>query len=619
MADGKISLEFSSDAQKLLASMAAQDDKILKLEQRLRSLKDGYESAGSAGEQGSSRVEKATNAAAKAKWEEERAIRQTKKGWEEEAKAAESAGKATQEMTATGSRGIEAMATRLTGFVAGLASMRTIINLAKAEYENLVRMQADQAGAQLDVSSARLDVLRNMPGSTAQDRSRALDAAREIARSTQTGEAAVDRALAAALSASGGNLDSSIQAVGAAARMLPDKPTDMAMYAGAMLDLSKVTGTTDAQVNQGLLSFVGGMSRVVDPSQQAQHIPKALIGIQGYGGTAAESTALFAALSVASADPSGQSSGTAAVRLAEQLRAFLPAEGRPAEMGGPGLSEIDQQQREALHADRKYREAVRRRNEGGRLSEEHLRLLKREEVFAAREERGRETMPALPGMATFGERLAYLQANPEVARKFLSEASFEAKTGAPVEQLLLNPESVAAREYAKNVGMMPGLDALAGMGRDMVASLQNEPLFANFQRQKAYESGVEQLLLSNLTGAEGSINREGLERTLKATGLNSTATRINMAGWEWGSDVGRTGGTAEAIRVLESRRDQLLSPTQAVNAGVGAPGVSVPRPVTSEERSDADALERIINELKRLNAAHEKSRPPALSQPDVDR
>jgi len=145
-----------------------------------------------------------------------------------------------------------------------------------------------------------------------------------IAREAKVDEKFVAQAMASALSASGGNIEAAKAAVRGAAEFLSDKPTEIAGYAGSLLDLAKVTGTSNAETNKGLLLLVGSLSRVVNPQQQAMNIPRSLIGQMAFGATPRGAAALFAALTTGSGDITGATSGTGAVSLAQQLEAFLP-------------------------------------------------------------------------------------------------------------------------------------------------------------------------------------------------------------------------------------------------------------------------------------------------------
>ena len=184
---------------------------------------------------------------------------------------------------------------------------------------------ADKASAtQLSIGASRNVVIRNLPGAGNETIQKVLAQNASLAATTGVSESAVNQARASALSASGGNIGASLAATEIAARFLADRPSEIGDFAGTLLDLSKVTGTTDARVNLGLLSTVGGLSRVTKPREQATSIAPALIGARELGFSTSEAAALFSTITTASGDTTGQLSGTATISLAKQLEAFSP-------------------------------------------------------------------------------------------------------------------------------------------------------------------------------------------------------------------------------------------------------------------------------------------------------
>lgn len=216
---------------------------------------------------------------------------------------------------------------RLSAFAAGLVSIQAVTRLITTELQSQSDLRDKAEATKATIFTTRQDVRRNLAGEDLSTQDKVLDQNRELAARLDISEKFINAARAAALSASGGNVAASLDAVTGAARFLADKPGDIGGFAGSLLDLSKVTGTTDASVNLGLLTKVGALSRVVAPQQQAQNIPRALIGATSFGATARESAALFAALTTGSGDITGAAGGTGTIALAKQLRDFSEVPG----------------------------------------------------------------------------------------------------------------------------------------------------------------------------------------------------------------------------------------------------------------------------------------------------
>jgi len=211
---------------------------------------------------------------------------------------------------------------KVVAFGASIVSVSSAVAVLNEEMRSNQELVNKSEMAKLGVSETRNVVIRNMVGSSDDDISKVLKQNEELADATKVSERYINLARAEALSASGGDIAASLAATEVAAKFLRDRPDEIGGYAGSLLDLSKVTGTTDAYTNLGLMTTVGGLSRVVDPQAQAMNIPRSLIGQQAFGSTPSGAAAMFAALTTGSGDLTGARSGTAAISLAQQLRDF---------------------------------------------------------------------------------------------------------------------------------------------------------------------------------------------------------------------------------------------------------------------------------------------------------
>lgn len=213
---------------------------------------------------------------------------------------------------------------RVGAYAAGIVSVSSAMQMLNRQVEAQQRLNDQANQSQLGVSETRNVVIRNLVGSSDAQIAEVLDQNRQLANQLRVSERYVNLARADALSATGGDVDASLEAVGVAARFLRDRPDELNTFTGALLDLSRATGTTDATVNLGYLATVASLSRVVSPQEQARNIPRAIIGQIAFGATPQESAALFAALTTGSADFSGSTSATGSISLAQQLQNFNP-------------------------------------------------------------------------------------------------------------------------------------------------------------------------------------------------------------------------------------------------------------------------------------------------------
>lgn len=233
--------------------------------------------------------------------------------------------------------GFEDAAKSALSFASGLGIVTTAtgaVQLAvgqlRREFENLKQAQADAAKTQTDTAGA----LGNASFALGKDPT--LDVAgleRELgAISQESGVKIRDLATAAAdvLSARGDkSAADALGALRAAAKLAPDQPGNLPVFAASALDISKGTGQTPEQA-LGQLLTVGTASRVTNLKGLAENVAPALIGLTKFGDTTTDAGALVAAVSQGVVDPTGAVSRTSATSLAAQLEEFLPGAGSTA-------------------------------------------------------------------------------------------------------------------------------------------------------------------------------------------------------------------------------------------------------------------------------------------------
>jgi len=473
--------------------------------------------------------------------------------------------KANRELANTGKHAKSAFDVgQLMRWVGGLGLAYKSLQLITAELQAHKELQAEAGRQQVTLNSARQSVIRNMPGASDAETQRVLAQITTLARRTNAPEKVVAQSMADALSASGGNVEASRSAVFEATRFLADRPEDIPVFAGALLDLAKVTGTKDAAVNRGFLSVVAGYSRVVKPEFQAQNLVPAMIGTTTLGATARESAALISALTVGGGDVTGRRSGTAAIALAEQLRGFVP--NAPAGMPGPNVP-------------------------------------------------------------TFGAALYGLQQDRESAERFLAKASFEKKTIGPIEQLLLDNQSETFRMYQKTLDKLPGDVGLRTEAERAISRRGLDPLEQMAATDRALKSAAERLYTGNLRAGMAGVSREGLAEVLKASGQSAMAQKVLNAQFDLTEIFGGRDPREAVIDIAQQSMQDLRTRTEFVGTqfGVrGAPMGALGVPETDPERlRRADVLEQMIGELRAIrdntSKAADQGQRTLAGAPDEDK
>ncbi len=310
---------------------------------------------------------------------------------------------------------------RLTAWGGGLLSVHKILATITEELRLQQELVDKKNATQLSVSASRNVLLRNLVGQTPETIAGVQDAVSKISDKSGVSEVAINQAMAETLSATNVNVELSQALVGYAAQFLADRPSQIGEFAGSLGDITRVTGSNDPTVALGLLAQVGQASRVVNPKSQAENIAPALIGTLPYGGDASTSGALFAALSTGAADVTGQKTRTATINFVESL---------------------DEQVKKA-----------------------------------AAGEDAPEWATKMSGMGLRG-RIAYLQSHRDVAELLLPDLNFGRATHkGPGRQLLLDPESAVARDYAANLERFgTDNDALRRKGSEAMGVFQHNTL-----------------------------------------------------------------------------------------------------------------------------------------------
>lgn len=373
-----------------------------------------------------------------------------------------------------------AAAAMVASFVAVGVQVLSVNKAIQLLIQSNADLEAQQKKARdLTISQAdsQRDALINLGPVSQKVREKFLSDMKKLAEDTKVPLAQLYSAASAGLSASGGNLQATLGAVGTAAKVSPHSAEQLQAVANALLHMSKATKTEDPMKNLGFLLGVGQQAAVTDPGKIASNLSAGVIGVTGYGGTAQEAGAIVAALTQGMADPEGQTSSTAAINLAKKLDEFFPTEDTY-----------------KWETDKKT----------GAVE----KVLDRKGT----------------GLQSPTEKILYLREHEDERRRFLSEASFEAKAQIPVEQLL--GETVrgqTTRKYHEQaLQAIPKAEDAAGMATELLKGIEGvfEQKMAGMGRTET--TAVEEMQTS-IMGKEralaGMFSTASLDETLAAAGV----------------------------------------------------------------------------------------------------
>jgi hypothetical protein len=354
----------------------------------------------------------------------------------------------------------------------GTAGLLTVFRAVSSELENMERRAASARNVAVDLSSARQDVVRNMPGADAETVKKTLGEGTSIAAATGVEERIIQSAMAQTLSATNVNIPASIDLVKTAATYMADRPEDIAMMAGSLGDMSKITGTMDAMTNLKYLEAAGAQSRIADPLLQARNMPRALIGLTEKGLSPEEAIALFGSITEGTADFSGESSGTAASQLAGQVLEYAKEQGITKKITNAG------------------------------------------------------------GEGSFSEILRYLQDNDQAAQELLDNASFEEKFKAPLLNLIGDGGSGIAQGYESRLQTMPKAEELTGTLEEIIARKQIDPLYGVAQASRVQDQAQQALQAGDAKSQmEGVFSSAELGETMQGAGVSATDQLIGKGAY----------------------------------------------------------------------------------------
>jgi len=204
------------------------------------------------------------------------------------------------------------------------------VQLVNGYLEDQVKLLDQSLKSQLALATAQQEAAKNLAAfSIVQQNEVLTQAVPEIALAAGVSDtAAITRALGDAASAGGTN-EQVINAVRAAAllnRLTPDK---ISANASASVDFARSTGTDDARANLALLVSTGTQARIEDPKALANSLAPALSNAvktvpgQSRQEATREAAAIFATLTQAATDKTGNASQTATLDLTARLSTFF--------------------------------------------------------------------------------------------------------------------------------------------------------------------------------------------------------------------------------------------------------------------------------------------------------
>jgi len=220
-------------------------------------------------------------------------------------------------------------ATSAAGQVASLAasyvSLTVIIDQVTQAMDRQRQVEQDNLSMHERLAKAQAELIRNMGPSIGA----ATQQIAAIQQETGVGRVPLTEAASFAVSSKAGDITNqqAISAMGAAAKLVPDRPEALTTYTQAALQVMAASGISDPTQALGFIQSGIGISSIADPSLFAENVAPAI-----FAGTiqdktdplraARESAALFTTMTKFG-ETGGALSSTATITMSEQLGSFF--------------------------------------------------------------------------------------------------------------------------------------------------------------------------------------------------------------------------------------------------------------------------------------------------------
>lgn len=464
------------------------------------------------------------------------------------------AGKAM--LAAAGNAGKQALAgvAALTGVGGAVSALMLIADQMRKEIANIRSRQAEAGNTQVDLGNRMLGAARKFTGTLTpkEVRSEILQAAERTGQ--DPGKIADVMAYGAA--AKGPTTKEQAHEVMAASEAVVNFYPEVDDETAKIMTKSVLDIMNRFKLNSkealGLVQKLDQAHHSAEPLDLATHAAPAVSGVAAFGGSAQESLALVSVLSQAMMD-NGAESGTAAEKMAGQLRERLPE-----------------------------------KTTGLKTTFERIKYLR---------DHPKEGLAYLEGGTIAGVKHTPADFGRSGARTHIEGLIGQNKeTGYQYANML---------DIEKNAGGKP---EWVDTHKTMLTDIESNPEQIQAKLKRRLQSGSTQIQLANMAGGTGGISREGLQQLLKDAGLSDIEQQASMVKFEANTGVGKfkpIEETARQLRATADLRDSIRVPVGgAHSAGMGGAHQefkTVPDAKASDEdkvvaqrlRMTADALDAI--------------------------
>ncbi len=435
--------------------------------------------------------------------------------------------------------------------VMAYASIGNAVSILRKELEAVVALQDKAAGVQRNAAGSEREFLMNLGIVSPTQRDQALKQLAGISQRTGVPMTSLYGAGGSALSASGGDISTSMAALEKAAQIAPHSAQAMSDIAGAIIDLNKAMGTTEGTKGLDLLVQLQAGSRVKDMGQLATNMPQGIIGATIAGFSPEAAGALAETLSNAMVDKNGARTATAEAMLAARLREYIPEED--------------------VYEGKGRNRKLKRKGYGPMSGEARLALVKGDDAL----------------------RQGFLD-------------TLEQSEAKPFIEALLTPGSREARMYEDSLARYKGQKP--GESDKFIAGIGDTGLQRASDMERRFTASQEEMLLGALESGDYSRTRQGVLGLVEASGGGFLARQDIWSRMMVGGMTGQKPAT-----MAKNELQNYLYGDEYLD--IDESNVSRTNRMTPAQRAERDRLaepiKRMVSVLEKIEANQHKGSPNA--------
>lgn len=229
---------------------------------------------------------------------------------------------------------------------------------------------------------------------------------------------------------------------------------------------------------------------------------------------------------------------------------------------------------------------------------------------------GASIRKAFPGQNPV-EVIGKLRNDPRARKKFLDEGVFGKGVAKPSIENILTPGTIEATQFDEGPAKIGSFDEGEKTFGSVIAEINSLAAVKNARLRRTLETGAEALSLTDISGGQTGITREGLGNVLRASGASSLRTRAALLKFDLGGGLSNRSSVADLADRFEAEAELKRARKPALRVADDTGGGF--RDATPQERAMADVLQNLAESLDRFNDENRPAKVEVTNDPVAER